>query len=223
MLKLTQIINSLLVKYHQILYNNSGDNMKETYRHPKTKVGEKSFNKIVKAGKLLFGKTGYNQTSINDVIDKANVAVGTFYIYFDSKLALYHYLLEEYQEKIREAARLATHGLTTRRDIEREGLKAFIVYVIKEPIAYKLIWESLFIEKELFVEYYSRFSKSYINNMKHYQDIRDDIDLETVSYILMGISNFVGLQILFKDDPKTADVDYVVDETMKLLDHGLFK
>lgn len=197
--------------------------MKETYRNPKTKVGAKSFNKIVRAGKLLFGKTGYNQTSINDVIDKANVAVGTFYIYFDSKLALYHYLLEEYQDKIREAARLATKDLTTRREIEREGLKAFIVYVIKEPIAYKLIWESLFIEKELFVEYYTRFSKSYIVNLQHYEEVREDIDLETISFILMGIANFVGLQILFKDNPKTADVDFVVDETMKLLEHGLFK
>lgn len=206
-----------------MLYNKIGDNMKENFRHPKTKVGAKSFNKIVKAGKLLFGKTGYNQTSINDVIDKANVAVGTFYIYFDSKLALYHYLLEEYQDKIREAARNATKGLHSRRDIEREGLKAFILYVLKEPIAYKLIWESLFIEKELFVEYYSRFSKSYIVNLKHYEDVRDDVDLETVSFVLMGIANFVGLQILFKPNPTHEDVEFVVDETMKILDHGLFK
>ena len=48
--------------------------MSETFRHPKTNVGAKSFNKIVKAGKLLFGQTGYNQASINDIIDKANVA-----------------------------------------------------------------------------------------------------------------------------------------------------
>lgn len=196
--------------------------MKQNYRNPKTKVGAKSFNKIVNAGKLLFGKTGYNQTSINDVIAKANVAVGTFYIYFDSKLALYHYLLEEYQERIREAARIAVKGLKSRRDIEREGLKAFILYVIKEPIAYKLIWESLFIEKELFIDYYTRFSKSYIDNLKRFDDVRKDIDLETVSYILMGIANFVGLQILFKPDPKKADIDFVVNESMKLLDDGLF-
>jgi len=196
--------------------------MKQTYRYPKTKIGAKSFNKIVKAGKLLFGKTGYNQTSINDVIDKANVAVGTFYIYFDSKLALYHYLLEEYQEKIRQAARLAVKGLHSRRDIEREGLKAFILYVMKEPIAYKLIWESLFIEKDLFIDYYTRFSNSYIKNLKNYDDVRKDIDLETASYVLMGIANFVGLQILFKSDPKPEDIDNIVDEAMKILDHGLF-
>ena len=39
----------------------------------------------------------------------------------------------------------------------------------------------------------------------------------------MGIANFVGLQILFKDKPKETDVNFVVEETMKLLDQGLFK
>jgi len=198
--------------------------MKEKFRHAKTKVGEKSFNKIVRAGKTLFAKSGYHSTSINDIIAKANVAVGTYYIYFNSKLALYHYLLDEYQEKIREAARQATQGLTSRRDIEKEGLKAFIMYVIKEPLAYKVIWESLFVNQDLFIDYYSRFSASYVTNLKKYKDeVREDIDYETVSFILMGIANFVGLQILFKDNPTEKDVDFVVNESMKILDKGLFK
>jgi len=197
--------------------------MKETFRFAKTKIGEKSFNKIVKAGKLLFAKSGYHQTSINDIIDKANVAVGTFYIYFDSKLALYHYLLDEYQDKIRQAARQATKGLKTRRQIEREGLKSFILYAIKEPLAYKLIWESLFVNESLFIEYYSTFAKSYMENLQRYDDVRTDIDLETVSFILMGIANFVGLQVLFKANPKKTNIDFIVDEAMKLLENGLFK
>ena len=66
----------------------------KTYRKPKTKVGERSFKKIIKAGKTLFAKGGFQATSINDVIAKAKVAAGTFYIYFDNKLALYMYLLD---------------------------------------------------------------------------------------------------------------------------------
>jgi hypothetical protein len=53
--------------------------------------------------------------------------------------------------------------------------------------------------------------------------VRNDIDLETVSYVLMGISNFVGLQILFRDKVTEAEVDFVVDESMKILHNGLFK
>ncbi|MFA6692942.1 MAG: TetR/AcrR family transcriptional regulator [Acholeplasmataceae bacterium] len=197
----------------------------DTYRLPKTKVGEKTFNKIIRTGKKLFSNNGYHSTSINDIIAKAKVAAGTFYIYFDNKLALYLYLLDEYRLSIRQASSVAIEGLTTRVDIERAGLKSFIQYVKKDPLAYKVIWESLFVDPVIFKEYYESFSSSYVFHLKRFVElgeVRSDIDLETVSYVLMGISNFVGLQILFRDKVTEAEVDFVVDESMKILHNGLF-
>lgn len=199
---------------------------KQEIRLPKTKVGQKSFKKIIKSGKTLFGKAGYNSTSINDIISKAKVASGTFYIYFDSKLALYLYLLDEYRLNIRRAANEATKNLINRYEMEKAGLKAFIMYVKEDPLAYKLVWESLFIDPEIFKEYYTNFAASYVHHLRPFVEsgeIRDDIDLETVSYILMGISNFVGLQIVFKENATEKDVDSVVSESMKLLNEGIFK
>ncbi len=199
---------------------------KEEYRLPKTKVGLKSFKKIIKAGKYLYGKAGYNSTSINDIISRAKVAAGTFYIYFDSKLALYLFLLEEYRHNIRRSANEATKNCKNRLEMERAGLKAFIMYVMKDPLAYKLVWESLFVDSSIFKEYYTNFAHSYIIHLKPFVDsgeIRDDIDLETVAYVLMGISNFVGLQIVFNEEATEKDVDFVVDECMKLLSEGIFK
>lgn len=196
------------------------------YRPPKTKVGERSFKKIIRAGKTLFAKDGFQSTSINDIIAKARVAAGTFYIYFDNKLGLYLYLLHEYRSAIRQSAQEATHGLSTRYEIERAGLKAFIQYVKKDPLAYKIIWESLFVDFDIFKDYYTSFAKSYIHHLKQHVksgEIRTDIDLETVAYVLMGIANFVGLQILFKEKADDVDIDFVVDESMKLLQHGMFK
>lgn len=199
---------------------------KHDYRMPKTKVGERSFKKIIKAGKTLFAKDGFQSTSINDIIAKSKVAAGTFYIYFDNKLALYMYLLDEYRTNIRTAASEAIKDCSTRYDAEKAGLRAFIKYVKKDPLAYKIIWESLFVDPEIFREYYSSFAKSYIYHLKKSVakgEIRDDIDLETISYILMGISNFVGLQIIFNDESDDVDIDFVVEESMKLLENGMFR
>lgn len=196
------------------------------YRVPKTKVGQKTFDRIIKAGKKLFAESGYMATSINDIIAKAKVAAGTFYIYFDNKLALYLYLVDYYRVTIRKASVAATANLKTRRDMERAGLKAWIAYVREDPLAYKIIWESLFVDYNIFKEYYESFSQSYVYHLKHFVttgEIRPDIDLETVSYVLMGMSNFIGLQILFKDKVEEADVDRVVDEAMKLLEDGIFR
>jgi len=196
-----------------------------TYRLPKTKVGEKTFHKIIRTGKKLFANNGYHSTSINDIIAKSKVAAGTFYIYFDNKLALYLYLLDEYRVSIRQASSKAIEGLKTRVEIERAGLKAFIDYVRRDPLAYKVVWESLFVDPVIFKEYYESFSAAYVHKLKHFVEIgevRSDINLETVSYVLMGISNFVGLQILFRDKVVEADIDFVVDESMKILHDGLF-
>ncbi|MBN2877949.1 MAG: TetR/AcrR family transcriptional regulator [Bacilli bacterium] len=196
------------------------------YRLPKTKVGERSFKKIIKAGKVLFGKDGFQSTSINDIIAKSKVAAGTFYIYFDNKLALYLYLLDEYRVNIRKAASEAIQGCTSRYEIEKAGLKAFIKYVKRDPLAYKIIWESLFVDPDIFKEYYSSFAKSYVYHLKksvESGEVRDDIDLETVAYILMGISNFVGLQIIFNDKSDEIDIDFVVNESMKMLENGMFR
>ncbi|MCK7488238.1 MAG: TetR/AcrR family transcriptional regulator [Bacillus subtilis] len=93
------------------------------YRLPKTKVGDATFKKIIRTGKKLFAKHGFQATSINDIIAKSKVAAGTFYLYFDNKLALYMYLLEEYKKEIRLTSATAVTGYQTRFEIEREGFE----------------------------------------------------------------------------------------------------
>lgn len=209
-----------------IIYNSFGDNMEKlNYRLPKTKIGEHSFKKIIRAGKALFAKDGFQSTSINDIIAKSKVAAGTFYIYFDNKLALYMYLLDEYRVNIRKAASEAIKNCKNRYEAEKAGLYAFIKYVKKDPLAYKIIWESLFVDQKIFKEYYYSFAQSYIHNLKkavENGEVRADIDLETVAYILMGIANFVGLQIIFNESSDNVDIDFVVNESMKLLENGMF-
>ncbi len=140
-------------------------------------------------------------------------------------MALYLYLLDEYRVAIRKAAKDATAGLTSRYEIEKAGLKAFIVFAWKDPLAYRIIWESLFIDVHIFKEYYQSFATSYIKQLKKYVDngqIRADLDLETVAYVLMGISNFVGLQVLFRDFLSSDDVDMIVNQVMEMLEKGIF-
>ncbi|HPN61238.1 MAG TPA: hypothetical protein PLO88_03775, partial [Bacilli bacterium] len=107
---------------------------------------------------------------------------------------------------------------------EKAGIKAFLSYVHKDPLAYKVIWESLFVDSNIFVDYYSDFSKSYIHQLEKHvpEEINKTIDLETLSFVLMGISNFVGLQVLFKKECTDEEIDRIADEVMKILSFGIF-
>ena len=198
--------------------------MNRFVKQPKTKRGEATLDKIVKAGEDCFLKKGYHGSSINDITSTAEVAPGTFYIYFEDKLSLYKHLLVHYSHDIRMyiAKRLKEADVTTRKEAERIGLKAFLEYIQDHKSMYNIIWESLYIDKKLFIDYYTDFGKNYA---RHIQEAIGEGQLkpynaEVVAYMLMGISNFIGLNyVMFKE---TTDFDPIVDEVITILDKGLF-
>jgi AcrR family transcriptional regulator len=55
---------------------------------------------ILRAAERLFSTRGYHQTSISDVIEAASISRGTFYLYFDSKEALFLDLLDRFVKHI---------------------------------------------------------------------------------------------------------------------------
>lgn len=178
-------------------------------------------DRICKAAEQLFGENGYHGTMINDITNLAGVSVGTFYIYFESKLSLYRYLLSQYGHMIRKHVSMAVAGCKTRREAEREGLRAWLGFVAEHKYVFNITWESLFIDQDLFDEYYATFSAAYVGQLQKSQEKGEikDIDPEVLSFALMGINNFIGLHwVIFKKD---KDLDYVVNEAMKLID-GMF-
>lgn len=102
----------------------------EAIRLPKTKVGYKSFHRIIEVSKKLFAENGFLATSTNQIISEAKVAIGTFYIYFDDKRAVYDYLLNDYSKLIRKEIQIAIKDLPTRFEQERQGLKTFTISLI---------------------------------------------------------------------------------------------
>ncbi|MDX9808420.1 MAG: hypothetical protein RBS87_07700, partial [Acholeplasma sp.] len=80
-------------------------------------------------------------------------------------------------------------------------------------------------DKDIFKEYYQNFSHAYIEKLTESVqtgEVDAAIDLETLSYILMGISNFVGLQVLFRETLTDMDLDRIVDQVMYVLKNGMF-
>ena len=188
---------------------------------PKTARGLLTKNRIIKAAEQVIGKKGYYNASINDIARRAKVAPGTIYIYFEDKYSLYCFLLQQYGHHIRKEIARATQGMTDRLQIEREGLLAFLKIVRKMPYMYKIIWESLYINQKLFVNYYEEFARRYVLQLDAIDDQLIDADHEVLAYALMGISNFVGLKYVFFD--QDADLEYVADEVTKMLRLGLLK
>jgi AcrR family transcriptional regulator len=191
---------------------------------PKTKRGFNTRNKILKAAERTFGEKGYYGTSINDIATRAKVAPGTLYIYFKDKFTLYCYLLNQYNHLFRSeiAKKITESECKTRRDGERIGLLRFLEIIQKHPHIYNIIWESLYIDKKLFVDYYKTFAEHYKKNLDSAfrRGEIGEYDNELLAYLMMGIANFIGLRYVIFG--KNTNLEEVVDEAMKVLDNGLF-
>ncbi len=53
-------------------------------------------NQVLAAARRLFAERGYHATSVHDIIAAADIARGTFYLYFESKRAIFDELLDDF-------------------------------------------------------------------------------------------------------------------------------
>jgi len=198
--------------------------LEEFVNLPKTKRGQKTLDNIVRAAEELFFEKGYHATSIIDITNEANIALGTFYIYFKDKYSLYKFLLLSYSHDIRKAIALDIKPSHTRFEAEKIGLKAFLVYIRDHKHVYNIIWESLYIDKTLFIEYYENFAGRYATGLVKAQEKGEVVDVDTtiLSYFLMGVSNFIGLKYVMFDEDKDDNLDEVVEKVMDILEAGMF-
>lgn len=190
---------------------------------PKTKIGLIKIRGLLEAAEKLFTQAGFFEVSVSDICKEAHTAVGTFYIYFDSKTAVYRYLVEQYKRDIKDKLADSIKNCTTRMEMEREGIKCFVRYSVANPHVYNIIWGSLAVDKQMFEDYYVSFASSYARALMQAKDELKVDDVISTAYMLMGITNFLGLRAIFEHmtDPQ---IDAAIDNAiMPILEKGMFR
>lgn len=190
---------------------------------PKTRIGATKIHALVDAAEALFTQSGFYDVSVSDICREAKTAVGTFYIYFNSKADIYRYLVESYKQEIRQNLAQSIAGCATRREMEREGIKCFIRYAVENPSVYNIIWGSLSVDKQMFEDYYVSFADSYARALSRSQEELKVADVLSTAYMLMGITNFLGLRAIF-EDLTDEQIDEMVDKAVfPILEDGMFR
>jgi AcrR family transcriptional regulator len=180
--------------------------------------------KICDSAEILFDEKGFYETSVADICRHAKTAVGTFYIYFRDKTAIYHYLVRNYYVVIKKYINKHIEKCKTRFEMEKEGLKAFIRVGQAHPQCYKIIWGSSPIDPALFEDYYNRFARSYVTALQKFEKELIKVDYSTMAWFLMGVANFICLKAIFGNKRLTGkELNALVNDVMTMLSKGLFK
>ena len=194
----------------------------ELVNEPKTKRGMETLDKICMAAEELFSEKGYYDTGITDIVTRAGIAQGTFYIYFNDKKSVFVYLIRKLGSELKESIRANIRVSKDRYDEEYMGIKTFLNFVGEHIGLFKIVWQAQFVDPELFKEYYESFSKGYVRNIKKAQTKGEmnDIDPVILSYCLIGIANFTALKFIEFDNKN--NYEEVVEEVMKFIKNGAF-
>ncbi|MCS6817125.1 MAG: TetR/AcrR family transcriptional regulator [Blastocatellia bacterium] len=184
--------------------------------------GELSRRKLLQAAKACFSRKGFYATSIAEITRRAGVSLGAFYLYFSSKTQILDELVRDLNAQLRRNARAAIAGLTDRREIEREGFRAFFQFIHRNREAYRIVREAEFVSPPTARWYFERLAQGYVRGLQEGMrrgEIRP-LDAETLAYSLMGIGHFLGLRwVVWSSRPSLPK--RVFDHALDMILRGL--
>jgi AcrR family transcriptional regulator len=190
---------------------------------PRTARGERTMRKILDAAREEFGARGFSESSIVGITQRAGVALGTFYTYFESKEGLFQALVRDMSAQVRDAVGPELAGGRDRLDSERRGLAAFLRFAHDHRDIYRIIDESEFVDPVAYREHYETTATRIAARLRRARDDHEidasfsDADLETAAWGIMGANVFLGLRFAVWDD---ADADVVADVMTRVWRRG---
>ncbi|MDZ4729771.1 MAG: TetR/AcrR family transcriptional regulator [Xanthomonadales bacterium] len=188
---------------------------------PKTARGHKTREKLLRAGEAEFGERGFHAVAISDITRSAGVALGTFYVYFESKEEIFRALVAHMSRTVRSWVAERVADAPDRLTAEREGIKAYLEFVREHTGLYRIISEAQFVANDAFMEHYTVFAKAYQEALAAAAgrgEIRDG-DFEVWAWAIMGMDVFLGMRFSEWDDGSKPGS--VADDVADLLAYGL--
>jgi AcrR family transcriptional regulator len=163
---------------------------------PRTERGRRTLRRVLEAAAQEFGTRGYHEAAITGITQRAGVALGTFYTYFESKEEVFRALVRDMSRATRAHVAEAVKGAPDRIAAERIGLAAFIAFVRQHPELYRIIEEAQFVAEDVYREHYLSFVEGYRRNLSA-ASARGEIvegEDELRGWALIGMSVFLGMR-----------------------------
>jgi len=170
--------------------------------------GERTRLRLLEAAERIFGEHGFHSASVTDITREAEVANGTFYLYFPSKADLLCELVRTRGHEMRAQLRLATEGMTDRAEAEQAGMLAFLDWVRSHPHIYRIVKNAEFVDGDVFQEWYRRLGEGYAEALGRSMDGGEiePAHAEALAYCLMAVYDFAGMRwVLWEDREEIPD------------------
>ncbi|MBA3576043.1 MAG: TetR/AcrR family transcriptional regulator [Sphingomonas sp.] len=179
---------------------------------PRTARGERTLRKILDAALDEFGERGFSEGSIVGITQRANVALGTFYTYFDSKEAVFKALVTDMSARVRDHVAPVLREATDTLDGELKALECYLQFARSQKQVYRIIDEAEFADPHGFAKHYrttaSRIAARLDAGKAKGEVVKSDSRLasEVEAWAIMGMNVFLGLRFAVWGREKPKEV-----------------
>lgn len=176
---------------------------------PRTARGRKTLRLILDSAAEEFGDRGYHEGSIARIAQRAGVAIGSFYTYFDSKEAVFRALVADMSRQVREHVVPFMLAAPDRLSGERAGLAAYLDFVRTHKALYRIIDESAFVAEDAYRRHYVDVADAYARSLEQAfgRGEVSDGDWQVRAWAIMGLNVFLGLKFgVWDDDRPVAEI-----------------
>ncbi|HEX3592253.1 MAG TPA: TetR/AcrR family transcriptional regulator [Pseudonocardiaceae bacterium] len=189
---------------------------------PKPGKGDRSRRRILAAAESVFADLGFHAASIVKITEAAGVAQGTFYIYFESKQAVFEEVLLDLNHRVRQAMAEGARDAGSREEAERGGFSGFFRFTAEHPALYRVIRQAEFVAPELLERHYATIATGYVDGLRQAMTAGEiaPADPEVVAWALMAVGEMIGMRWVLW--PKAAEIPPAVfEETMGFVTRAL--
>jgi AcrR family transcriptional regulator len=176
----------------------------------KLRRGDQTRARILDAAEKVFGEQGFHGASIVEITRDAGVGLGTFYVYFPSKIEIYRRLLRSRQEEFFATARAVTDGSGDYRDTLRASFGALFAWLGNHPFIPRLLREADFVDPALINDLYVGPAEEFRKGLQRAMD-RGDIakaDAEVLAWCITGMAELVTMRWLIWPGKKQMDPEH---------------
>lgn len=176
----------------------------------------------------IVGENGYAETSVSRITERAGVAQGTFYNYFESRQDLLDQLLPSISvlllAHVKKKVAAAEDSPVAR---ERARITGFFEFLEQTPHLFKMLHEGEIRAPEGFRRHVQLQTESFEHAMMlehakgHLKGITAS-EIPALSQILLGARQWLSTRFCMKDGEVIQPPPDVVDTYMKLVVHGMF-
>jgi len=195
-------------------------------KKPRTERVKENRRALVRAAAEIVGERGYEEASIARITERAGLAHGTFYRYFETRQDLFDQLLPDVGNELIDFLRGRASGASNLMDIEERGLRGFFDFLLENPGFYRLLNEAEVAAPSAFDHHINKLAAHYVASLERSR-ARGELsgfeahELEVLAFVLMAARFYIYLRFAKTPAGPRPIPDWVVATYMKFITHGL--